>query len=150
MSSFPSNPLCWVFATVEANESEDRYTLRRGLISISPDWMPMAACPASIARDVIGPAPTPVIGVAQEGQFSLSKLRERWQTDCHFQAWMRFARAPWLTESEATDVRFASGLRGNFTTIRFEELRDEACSAYVPQWGFPRRDLLMPSSEKLK
>ena len=137
-----------MFATVDANESEDRYTLRRGLVSISPDLMPVAACPASIARDVIGLAPTAVIGVAQEKQFSLSKLRERWKTDCHFEAWMRFARVPWLTETEATDLRFASGLRGNFTTMRFEELRNEACSAHVPQWDFPRRDLLMPSYEK--
>jgi inner membrane protein len=72
----------------------------------------------------------------------LGALRELARTNCHFAAWMRFARAPLLAHGTATDIRFSASPRGNFTTLDIEDTVGKACPRAVPQWGFPRGDLL--------
>ena len=36
MSSFPANPVCWSFVSVQADEATGTYTLRRGVVSLAP------------------------------------------------------------------------------------------------------------------
>jgi inner membrane protein len=142
MSSFPSNPVCWAFVSVESNEATDRYTLRRGILSLAPALVPAAECPASLAERADQHGVTPALAFTAEQQGSLAALRTLSRENCHFNAWLRFARAPALTNTEASDLRFASGPRGNFTTFRFADFELRDCPRLVPQWDFPRRDLL--------
>ncbi|HZW13404.1 MAG TPA: metal-dependent hydrolase [Noviherbaspirillum sp.] len=144
MTSFPTNPLCWSFVSVESNEGAGTYRLRRGILSIAPRVVPASGCPATLAEHVQQDATSPAIAFVLEEQGSLAQLRRLKDENCHFAAWMRFARAPSVTENEASDIRFRSTLRKNFTTITFAEFSDRECPQQVPQWDFPRSDLLTP------
>jgi len=64
------------------------------------------------------------------------------RNNCYFSAWLRFARMPAVEGTTATDIRFSSSPRGNFTTMDVGDFKDRACPEHVPQWGFPREDLL--------
>lgn len=141
-SSFPSNPLCWVFTSVESNEKTGSYRLHRGIISIAPGLMPVAACPPSLSEGAGALPHTSSIAFVSVQEGSLRTLRWLQQNNCHFDAWMRFARMPAVNPASATDIRFAASPRGNFTTMDFEAFRNQACPEHVPPWGFPRQDLL--------
>jgi inner membrane protein len=142
MTAFPTNPVCWSFVSVQSNEAEGVYRLRRGLVSLAPDLLPVSACPGSLSENPLPRNATAAIAFLHETQGQLSTLRELRKNNCHFEAWLRFARAPALSDTEASDLRFASGLRGNFTTLSFEAFRHRECARHVPRWGFPRADLL--------
>jgi inner membrane protein len=142
MTAFPTNPVCWSFVSVQSNEAEGVYRLRRGLVSLAPVLLPVSACPGSLSENPLPRNATAAIAFLHETQGQLSTLRELRKNNCHFEAWLRFARAPALSDTEASDLRFASGLRGNFTTFSFEAFRHRECARYVPRWGFPRADLL--------
>lgn len=137
MTAFPSHPLCWSFVAVESNEGLGRYRLRRGVLSLASAWLPPAQCPAALT----GP---PALSLLAEEQGSLAELRKLRSDDCHFEAWLRFARAPYVGHGEASDLRFGSGLRRNFTTIRLDLSGRRTCPRHVPGWDFPRSDLLAP------
>jgi inner membrane protein len=57
---------------------------------------------------------------------------------------MRFARMPALVDGVATDVRFVTTPRGNFTTLDVTGSASRACPSGVPHWVPPRTDLLAP------
>jgi inner membrane protein len=42
----------------------------------------------------------------------------------------------------ATDLRFATTPRGNFTTMPVAQADGKECPGGVPKWGYPRGDLL--------
>lgn len=140
MSSFPTNPFCWAFASVESNEGADTYRLRRGIVSVAPHTVPVSTCPARLT-DGAQPV-SDAIATLEEHRGSLRALRALRDENCHFDAWLRFARVPVVENGEATDIRFSNGLRGNFTTLRFEEFSRRACPSGIPGWGYPRADLL--------
>jgi inner membrane protein len=144
MTSFPANPLCWTFVSIESKETEGIYRLRRGALSLAPDSIPVAECPARFSEYALQNAVNPAIVFysGQEGKFDT--LRELNDENCHFNAWMRFARAPLVTEGRASDMRFSISPRGNFTTMNLDDFKNRECSRYVPDWGFPRSDLLTP------
>lgn len=142
MTSFPSNPFCWLFVSVESNEAADSYRLRRGLLSLAPGLMPVTACPPSLSEHAALSPVTPAIAFLSQHEGSLSALRSLGEENCHFNAWLRFARAPLLVGDQASDLRFMSASRGNFTTIFLDGFKDHSCSPHVPQWGFPRADML--------
>ncbi|MDB5729942.1 MAG: metal-dependent hydrolase [Noviherbaspirillum sp.] len=50
MTPFPSNPLCWSFVSIESNENAGTYRMRRGLLSLAPQILPVAACPAGLSE----------------------------------------------------------------------------------------------------
>ncbi len=141
-TSFPSNPLCWAFTSIESNEAAGSYRLHRGIVSIAPALLTVADCPASLSEGAGERTGMPAIAfvLAQEGD--LRALRALKQNSCHFAAWLRFARMPALNRMTATDIRFAASPRGNFTTMDIDAFRNQACPDHVPQWGFPRQDLL--------
>lgn len=144
MTSFPSNPLCWIFASVESNEDAGSYRLRRGIVSIAPQLLPAAACPRSLSGQAAQYDMAPDIVFLSEHEGSLATLRALSDANCHFNAWLRFARLPLLEQRRATDIRFASSPRGNFTTMHLDRFDGVACSPYIPRWDYPRADLLMP------
>jgi inner membrane protein len=144
MSAFPANPLCWAFASVESNEAAGTYGLKRGIVSIAPELVPASACPVALAD---APAQQPVaagIALFSNEQGDLHQLRRLRNENCHFDAWMRFARIPSVNAEQATDIRFASSPRGNFSTIRFADFASRSCLSNVPAWAYPRHDLLTP------
>ncbi len=145
VSSFPANPLCWFFVSVERNDGAGSYRLQRGILSLAPDILPVTACPVSLSERPSQKSVTPAIAFLSQQQGSLDTLRELKNENCHFEAWLRFARAPWLRDTEAVDIRF--GLEGgkNFTTINFADFKDRPCSQLIPGWDFPRSDLLTPA-----
>lgn len=138
MTAFPSQPLCWSYASVESNPAADRYRLRRGVASIAPDWLAPSACPAGLVEKK--PAQTLWTGVLQHGSAdaSLSQLRALKASNCEADAWLRFGRMPELAKDALSDYRFASTPRGNFSTLH---LAPAPCPAGVPAWGYPRADL---------
>lgn len=141
LSPFPANPVCWAFASFETNENAASYRVRRGMLSLAPSWMPVTACPASLAdlaaqRDV-----TPAIAYFFEETGNLQRLRELERANCHFRAWLRFARIPLVTDAGAADMRFSSSPRGNFTTMAFADVDRHPCPEQVPGWKFPRAEL---------
>jgi inner membrane protein len=142
MTAFPSHPLCWVFVSVESDEAADSYRLRRGIFSLAPDVVPAAQCPAALSGAPAAANATPALALLTQEQGSLSELRRLKSENCYFDAWLRFARAPLEDAGVATDLRFSSGPRGNFTTIDLAAFRQRTCPLHVPRWGFPRADLL--------
>ena len=144
LTSFPTNPLCWSFVSIESNARVGSYALRRGMLSIAPGVLPLERCPASRWDDRLPDDATPSIAFFSLEQGDLHTLRALKDGNCHFEAWMRFARAPSVGAKEATDLRFGPDPGNNFTTLDFETFRPEPCPKHVPQWKFPRSDLLGP------
>jgi inner membrane protein len=148
MTAFPSNPFCWTFASIESNERAGTYRLRRGVLSVAPEAMPVAECPAAFSERPRQKEATPSIVFLDVEEGSLRTLRDLQITNCHVGAWLRFARMPLVSKTQASDERFASGLRENFTTMRFGDFDSRECSPHIPGWDFPRKDLLTPPSRK--
>lgn len=144
MTAYPSQPLCWNFVSVESNEAAGSYRMRRGVASLAPDWLAPLACPHRLVDGGAKASLDPAIVEMSEVTASLRALRQLQRDDCHVNAWLRFARAPALSMAagEASDYRFATTPRGNFTTLRFGALRGSACPQGVPGWEDPRADLL--------
>lgn len=144
MTAFPAQPLCWIFISVESQEAAGSYRVRRGLLSLAPDWLPAARCPAGLADAGPPLRAAPDIALYAELEGSLPELRRLRRDDCQFDAWLRFARVPALRGDIVSDLRFASTLRGNFTTIDLRHAAQLACPRDVPRWAYPRADLLAP------
>jgi len=142
LTPFPANPLCWSFVSVES--SAGKYALRRGMLSLWPDLMPISACPASRWGEPLPADATPSLAFFSLEVADLHTLRALKDGNCHFEAWLRFARAPSVGPKDATDLRYGPDRQDNFTTLDFESFRKADCPSYVPQWRFPRADLLGP------
>lgn len=140
MSSFPSNPLCWAFVSVEHKGASLRVS--RGVASIAPGLVDAHACPAAFAERAAQQALSPGVAIVWEQQTPLAILRARQQQDCYFDAWLRFARTPALNAGNATDVRYGVDPDSNFSTIRYADFTGKPCPAGVPRWGHPRADVL--------
>ena len=141
MTGYPSQPLCWSFVSIESNEGAGSYRLRRGMLSVAPGWLPVAACPAAFRdADATNAAATGIV-LAPPWQGDLAMLRELSRNDCHVDAWLRFARMPAVTREAASDLRYAATPAGNFTTLPIAGAAREPC-ADVPRWAYPRADLL--------
>jgi len=114
------------------------------VLSLAPDVLPLDRCPASRWADRMPGDATPAIAFFSREQGDLHTLRALRDGNCHFEAWLRFARAPSVAATNASDLRFGPDPRDNFTTLDFETFRPEPCPEHVPQWKFPRFDLLGP------
>jgi len=144
LTPFPTNPLCWTFVSIESDPRAGKYALRRGVLSLSPALIPLGRCPASRWGDVLPPDATESIAFYSTEVADLHTLRALKEGNCHFEAWMRFSRAPSVGATAATDLRYGPAWQQNFTTMDFESFRKLDCPRYVPRWGFPRSDLLGP------
>lgn len=141
----PMNPLCWDVILVQAET--DRYVLRRAILSLVPD----IRCPTrSIDGEITAPLTpaalpdTPFVHWHGEVVASRDRLRSLVAASCEASAFMRFARAPWLSlgKDPATtigDLRFDRERALGFAELA---LGRTECPSYVPPWIPPRRDLL--------
>ena len=141
MTAFPSNPLCWIYVSLDS-KADDSYTLRRGTLSLLPGAMAPAACPAGLVETGKGAVLAPGIGLAAQANGSLASLRAMRTSNCYVDAWFRFARMPKVSAQELTDVRFNPDMQPNFTTVEMAQFQGRACPSYVPGWGHPRADIL--------
>lgn len=141
LSPFPANPVCWHFVAVESRTDAGQYRISRGVLSLAPSAMPVSACPPAFVEHALPPGRQAVATLSQQ-DYSLERLRRLAADDCYFRDWLRFARIPALDLDSASDARFASSPRGNFTTLPLVEPAGRACLAGVPQWAMPRADLL--------
>jgi inner membrane protein len=147
LSAFAANPLCWAFVTIESNEAAGSYRLRRGVLSLSPSITPVANCPAALggpagAAVKAGSTALPGMAWVWEETGQLGHLRALRAANCHLDAWLRFARAPSFEGGRATDVRFGPPGEPNFSTLPYVAMADQPCPRHVPNWGYPRADLL--------
>jgi len=143
MTAFPANPICWSFVSIESSESAGIYRLRRGVLSLAPAILPVDKCPQKFSANPVTQENQAAIVFSLEQEGDLKTLRELAKTNCHVEAWLRFARAPFIDNAVASDLRFVTGLRGNFTTMNIKAVEGHDCSRYIPTWGFPREDLLV-------
>jgi inner membrane protein len=145
LSAYPANPLCWSFVTVARapGDGGPNLRLRRGLLSIAPGIDPAKACPAALGG-AAGPDATPQVAWQSVQSAPLAVLRSLRQTNCHVDAWLRFARAPALAPDEgvATDARWGPPGSTNFSSLSYADLAPLPCPHGVPGWGYPRADLL--------
>jgi inner membrane protein len=140
MTPFPANPLCWSVVSVETDAARGTYRLRRGVLSLNETLAPTASCPARLAGGAVSAGTT---GIAWFDSFdaSLADLQHLQQTNCHVDAWLRFARMPLIAPGSATDLRFGN-VGANFSTIDYAARAGTPCPAWLPHWNQPRADLL--------
>lgn len=154
MSAFPANPLCWSFVSIESNEQTGLYRLRRGVLSLAPSKLPVTACPTAFVE--LDAAQNPLSGVVllTEEYGRLDVLRKLQSKNCYVDAWLRFARMPLISQTQATDMRFKLDTGKNFTTMNLADIRQSqnqhACSRFIPGWDIPRMDLLSPNKLSIK
>lgn len=144
MSPYPSNPACWNFVAIERGAGQASYRVSRGIVSLAPAAMPVAACPPAFLAGALPADATAAIAMQARQEAPLARLRDLARNDCQFRDWLRFARMPWLERDSAFDARFASSPRGNFSSLTLVEPGQRGCETGVPQWGMPRADLLEP------
>jgi len=149
LSSFPANPLCWSFATVAMGPAPgpgpgpDRagtYTVRVGVLSLAPGITPVAACPRRFGGEP-GSRATALAWKYAETR-SIAAFQDLQRSNCHFDAWLRFARVPSLLDGAATDLRFGPPGQPNFSTLPYVARAGDPCPAPLATWGYPRADLL--------
>ncbi|MDB5950369.1 MAG: metal-dependent hydrolase [Massilia sp.] len=144
MSAYPANPLCWNYVAVERNEAAGAYRLRTGVLSLAPATLAAGECPAGLSGGAPGRAVAPGINLLADQEASLAELRRLERENCYFRGWLRFARAPQITGLLASDSRFSATPGSNFSTIDLAGFAGKACPSGVPQWDYPRADLLRP------
>lgn len=144
MTAFPAQPLCWSFVSIESEQAADSYRLRRGLISLAPGWLPPLRCPSGLLDPPPHSAAASGIELYGQASGSLAELRRLNAGNCWLSAWLRFARMPLIADGAASDMRFATTPRGNFTTLDLAATAGRACPAGIPAWTPPRADLLVP------
>jgi inner membrane protein len=166
LSAFPANPLCWSFATVTEDGRGGAYAVRVGVLSLAPSLNPVSQCPARFGgvpeahaepsananadanadANAKAKAQAAAEGAALAWRFThvgrIADIRQLQRSNCHFDAWTRFARVPSLAGGAATDVRFGAPDQPNFSTLPYAGLAGQPCPDPVPGWGRPRADLL--------
>ncbi|MGH8808793.1 MAG: metal-dependent hydrolase, partial [Noviherbaspirillum sp.] len=88
LSSFPTNPICWAFVSVERDDVAGNYRLLRGIVSTAPHLLPVAACPPARSERAVQKYITPAIALLAEERGSLHALRALKNANCHFEAWL--------------------------------------------------------------
>jgi inner membrane protein len=149
LTPMPVNPMCWEVILVQADD--DRYALRRAILSLAPAFIPADACPFRTPSDNITAPLQPPESVGDASiqwrgdvVLSRSELSRLVSTHCEISQLMRFARVPFYETREgpplAGDLRFDREPEESFAEIMVGR---DGCSSVVPPWVFPRGDLLM-------
>ncbi|MGV3741014.1 MAG: metal-dependent hydrolase [Burkholderiaceae bacterium] len=142
LSPFPANPLCWTFVSIENDASAGTYSLRKGMLSLAPEVLPLSRCPTNLVSAPLDRNAATDIVFLEHYEAARSILPSLQNGHCHLQAWLRFARAPKIEHGVASDMRFSFRSEDNFTTMHLDDFKEKPCASLVPQWDFPRRDLL--------
>jgi inner membrane protein len=142
MSPYPSNPVCWNFVAIERAAGARSFRVSRGILSLAPAQLPVSSCPPAFLEGALPADAGTAIAMQAQQETPLARLRDLARRDCYFHDWLRFARMPWLDRDSASDARYASSPRGNFSTLTLVEPGERGCERGVPQWDLPRADLL--------
>jgi inner membrane protein len=169
LTAYPINPICWSFASIEIAATHDTYQIHKGIISILPKLLPVEDCPQGLRKmQANQPSQANQFGQIEVfrdlGEFrnpgelekksvlffeektaDLNLLRQLSDHNCYLKAWLRFARIPFITEEMASDLRFSSANRTNFSDLPLNMATQTECPRHVPKWEFPRADLLHAS-----
>jgi inner membrane protein len=140
----PSSPLCWSVIGIDLAETAGEYVYLRGTMSLAPRWKDPTSCASHRF------AGQPASRITRGGRFALrdvirrplAQLRNHAERDCRAHAWLRFGRAPVLTDEAIFDLRFAERVGRNFTYLPLGRRPDPGCPSFVPAWEMPRADLL--------
>jgi inner membrane protein len=136
----PGWPVCWAVIAIEKDERADDLVLRRGTLSLLPEWHPPGRCPSHrLERLLVAPSGG-ALAWSEELRQSVGLLRDLSRRDCWALAWLQFGRAPFIRDGTMADLRF-EGVRGNFTAMAVTG-EDRACPPAMTSWGMPRADVL--------
>ncbi len=150
LTPMPVNPVCW--EAVMAQQNGDHYTLRRAMLSLTPDLLPAGDCPS---RGLEEPTTAPLIPVVAanggavqwHGELTIDNgaLALLAEQRCEVASFLRFARMPWVARGRdgwvIGDLRFDREAELGFTELILAA-DQENCPAMVPPWIPPRQDLL--------
>lgn len=146
LSPMPGDPFC--FSAVLVRQDGDTYGAARATVAPFPRVRDVFACAgrdnASVGEPDTGVAQTHAIRWEPSWTAPIAELRELASSNCTAAAALRFIRVPvWERNADGTttlsDLRFGGG-RGGFTAVRL--IPGARCPDHVPDWEFPRRDLL--------
>jgi inner membrane protein len=150
LTPLPVNPLCWQVQFVHADT--EAWYVRQAALSIAPRLIPADRCPLrgqnadrTVPYAPIAATNTAAIAWSGEIRTSHALLADALPRSCPASAFMRFARAPWLTRHEDKwilgDARYDHERALGFAEIEIQ--LEEACAAsWEVPWVAPRRDLL--------
>jgi inner membrane protein len=148
LTPLPADPLCWEMILVQ--QEDERLLLRRGVLSLAPQWLPANACLRRVPLlsptaqvDPVGPSTAALDWGGQIGT-DVGRLKALVANNCEVAAAMRFVRAPWLISVHGAtvlgDLRYDREQELGFAEI---EVTDRPrCPPIVPPWGMPRADVL--------
>lgn len=151
LTPVPTNPLCWDVLLLGTRG--DLYTVRLGVLSLSPVLLPAGHCPrTSRTRSrtaLIAPMPQSASSseIQWTGEFSMSRalLAKLTGSHCRAAALMQFVRAPFGAELQSQwvmgDLRFDRARGGGMTLIDVGPPSGAECRSRAP-WTPPRADLL--------
>lgn len=146
VSPDPAMPVCWSVIVVARAAGAEGLRTSRGTLSLAPEWYPPETCASNRLARLAAPGESRRSGkVAWRDDFlqPVRDLRELSGGDCWVAAWLQFGRAPILRDGAIMDLRFESGVRGNFTAMPLER-PDANCPPNVPRWRIPRADVVGP------
>jgi inner membrane protein len=139
VSPDPGMPVCWSVIVIGRTDKTGEYRTSRGTISLMPQWYRPERCASY--RFGGGESRSLAAGsVAWRDDFlyTVSQARDLSRRDCWVRAWLQFGRAPVVRDNLIMDLRFDTGVRGNFTSMALER---EGCPSNVTRWTPPREDL---------
>ncbi|MEP7383526.1 MAG: metal-dependent hydrolase [Gemmatimonadota bacterium] len=147
LSPAPGNPFC--LSGVLVRVDGDRYGTSRATIAPWPALHDAFACHERSGARTAADSASGSGAIRWEGSWSapLSELRHLALGNCSAAAALWFIRVPvWRREGDGTgtlsDLRFGEGA-GSFASVTIDS--GGACPHPVPDWEFPRRDLLGPA-----
>jgi len=142
LSPFPANPLCWNVVTMEVEN--EKVISRRARFAPHPEWITAEDCPLfRLGSGSAGYRPVRALNTSRvvwydQAETPLGQLRQLRDQSCQFRAFLRFSRAPFLSEYDgrpiAGDVRFDAGKDLGFAEMAIE---GDGCPRNVPDWTPP-------------
>lgn len=143
-SAFPTQPLCWISFTLWTKGNDPVLNTDISISSFqNAEWIEKH-CPNYFNFESFStPQPKEIPDkkslLLSRAQTNLNDLRKLKETNCRIEAWLRFARAPYIRDDSVIDLRFTRSRRGSFTKISTKE---NECPRFVPPWDFPRADIV--------
>jgi inner membrane protein len=143
VSPDPGMPLCWSIVVLTRDRTGDSYQSERGTLSLAPAWFRPDRCASYrlVGHPRREPASSDKVAWRDDFRQSVISLRDFDRDDCRAHAWLQFGRAPVVRNNVILDLRFDTGLRGNFTALPLAP-GVTACPSHLTNWAAPRADLL--------
>ena len=152
LSPMPGNPFCWTGISVMTEG--DWLVNRRFALATWPSMMTAEGCHIDPPMHTTAPRAPPLVRspvdvwMFDEVRVPLDRMRTLFREDCAAQAYLRFARAPYLVEGVDErvlgDVRYDRDPSLEWVEVGTprEVSAPRTCPALVPGWLPPRLDVL--------